>query len=63
MLFYGGYIKFDGQVFEYSDGSGVSVGIGEDFLVLFIIFVGGFSGDMNIYFNVKEMWLWLKFVI
>ncbi|MGC1507302.1 DcaP family trimeric outer membrane transporter [Ketobacter sp.] len=59
-LSYGGYIKFDGQVSEYSDGSGASAGIGEDFLVPSTIPVGGSSGDMNTHFNAKETRLWLK---
>lgn len=56
----GGYVKFDGQVSDYSDGSGATASIGEDFLVPSTIPTDGGSGDMNTHFNAKESRLWLK---
>lgn len=59
-LSYGGYIKFDGQVSDYSDGYGATAGIGEDFLVPSTIPVGGPGGNVHTHFNAKESRLWFK---
>lgn len=56
----GGYIKFDGQVTDYSDGRAASAGIGEDFLVPSTIPTGGESGDPQTQFSAKESRLWIK---
>jgi hypothetical protein len=56
----GGYIKFDAQVSDYSDGRSATAGIGDDFLVPSTIPTGGTAGDPQTHFSAKESRLWVK---
>ncbi len=56
-LTYGGYVKLDGQISDYSDGGGSPA---NDFLIPSTIPITGEGGETNTHFNAKESRLWFK---
>ncbi len=57
---FGGYIKLDAIVSQYSDGERALAGVGDDFLVASVIPVGGESGDTNLDMHAKHSRIWFK---
>ncbi len=57
---FGGYIKLDAIVSQYSDGERAVAGVGDDFLVASVIPVGGESGDTNLDMHAKHSRIWFK---
>jgi hypothetical protein len=57
---FGGYIKLDAIVSQYSDGERALAGVGDDFLVASVIPVGGESGDSNFDMQAKHSRIWFK---
>ncbi|MCH8544174.1 MAG: porin [Alcanivorax sp.] len=57
---FGGYIKLDGQVSRYTDGTRATALIGDEFLVPGTIPVGGAGGGAVTDFHAKESRFWLR---
>ncbi|WP_223427544.1 DcaP family trimeric outer membrane transporter [Alcanivorax limicola] len=57
---FGGYIKLDGQVSRYTDGTRATALIGDDFFVPSTIPVGGDGGGVVTDFHAKESRFWLR---
>ena len=57
---FGGYIKLDGQVSRYTDGTRSTAAIGDDFFVPSTIPVGGDGGGAVTDFHAKESRFWLR---
>ncbi|WP_285765347.1 DcaP family trimeric outer membrane transporter, partial [Biformimicrobium ophioploci] len=57
---FGGFVKMDSAISDYSDGTNATAGIGEDFLVASTIPVGGESGDAKFHAHAKTSRLFFK---
>lgn len=57
---FGGYIKLDAMVSQYSGGERATSSVGDDFLVPSVIPVGGESGDAHFDMQAKHSRIWFK---
>ncbi|UHQ56465.1 DcaP family trimeric outer membrane transporter [Microbulbifer sp. YPW16] len=59
-LQFGGFVKLDSAVSDYSDGDSATAGIGEDFLVPSTIPIGGEGGEAKYHAHAKSTRLFVK---
>lgn len=57
---YGGYIKLDAIISQYSDGERALAAVGDDLLVASVIPVSGEGGDAKFDMNAKSSRFWMK---
>ena len=57
---FGGYVKLDAMVSQYSGGERATSSVGDDFLVPSVIPVGGENGDAHFDMQAKHSRIWFK---